>query len=589
ACQAEYSNPLDRRFHAQPIACADCGPTINFVLNDGSQHCKGENALIKAVDALKSGQIIAVKGIGGYHICCDATNDYAVLELRRRKKRSDKPLAVLFPSLGDDEVECLNDFVNLTIAQQILVQHPQRPIVIMDQPVKGLSQYITPTLQGVGAMLPYSPLHYLLLDQLKLPIVATSANISGEPVMTDNDEVEQRLSGIVDGFLHHNRPIHRPADDSVYRIVNHKAYPIRLGRGISPLELRLPFQFEQPCLAVGAFTKNTIALGWDDRMVVSPHIGDLESLKSQDVFEKVIDDLQSLYRVQPEIVLCDAHLSYPNSRWAKKQGISVNTIFHHFAHASALYGEHRHQGDLIVFAWDGVGLGVDGTLWGGETLVGQPATWQHTGQLRQFKLPGNDKVARQPWRSAVSIGWELDLDVMPMTAEISLLKQAWVKNINSPVTSAVGRLFDAASCLIGLGDNVSFEGQGPMQLESICQQGSQWIDLPITHTQDIEEIDWAPLVDMLLDDSKSQEYRSMMFHNSLVRSLLALAIRMRERFGISDVGLTGGVFQNKRLVENAVELLKINGFNVLLASKIPCNDAGISFGQLMEWGAKHGQ
>jgi hydrogenase maturation protein HypF len=582
-CEQEYHDPLNRRFDAQPIACPDCGPILYFYLKNSEEPRIERDAIQGAVDALNQGLIVAMKGIGGYHLCCDATNEAAVQKLRARKHRPDKPLAVMFPATGEDELSTIEDHVSLSSGQKVLLLSAVRPIVVIDQPVQGLAKSVTLLNQGVGAMLPYSPLHYCVLDQFKKPMVATSANLLGEPVMTLNDEVTLRLSSIADGFLHHNRQIERPADDPVYRLVNQQPYPIRMGRGVSPLELSVGESFPEAVLAVGAFTKNTIAIGWEGRVVLSPHIGDLSSRKSMQVFAQMIEDLQALYQVTVTRILCDAHTGYSNSLWANKQPLPVTTIYHHQAHASALYAEHQRVSLVMMFTWDGVGLGQDGLLWGGELMLGKPGQWRRVGSMRSFRLPGNDKVARQPWRSAASIGWEMNLDLMPSYDANGLLKQAWEKQLNSPETTAIGRLFDAAAAILGVCQVASFEGQGPAQLEACCSDESYYLELPIVDQQGVNTFDWQPLMMLMLDESYSVEDRAAIFHNSLAYCVLNMACLQRNVSGVSVVGLTGGVFQNRRLVELCTELLKDKGFRVLLPKQVPCNDSGIAFGQLMEW------
>ncbi len=324
-------------------------------------------------------------------------------------------------------------------------------------------------------MLPYSPLHHLLLAAVGTPLVATSANISGEPVLTGECQVEERLASVADAWLHHDRPIVRPADDSVYRTVAGKPRPLRLGRGVAPLELKLPLTLRQPVLAVGGHTKNTICLAWDNRAVISPHIGDMGTARSLEVFEQLCGDLQSLYKVRAEALVCDLHPAYVTSRWAHRQGLPVTAVQHHAAHASALVAEagNGRAGQCLVFTWDGVGYGDDGNLWGGEALYGGPGNWQRMATLRPLTLPGGDRAAREPWRSAVAVAWDageeqiadrLLLAALGEDAEKMgpMLYEAWRKKLNAPLTSAAGRLFDAAAALTGLCLKASYEGQGPM-------------------------------------------------------------------------------------------------------------------------------
>jgi len=580
-CLAEYNNPLDRRFHAQPLACPICGPQLTFhqaelVIKDTAL------ALTAAVTALQAGQILAVKGIGGYHLLCAADNDEAILRLRRKKPRPAKPLAVMLP---ENLIPSAENGFNITESELALLRDPKRPIVLVKKTDEfSLSQHLAPGLADIGIMQPYSPLHHLLLTDFGAPVVATSANISGEPVLIDNQAVETRLAPVVDAFLHHNRPILRPADDSVFKTIAQKSRPLRLGRGIAPLELTLPFSITQPLLAVGAHLKNTIALAWDNRVIISPHIGDLEAPRSLDIFQQVIHDLTNIYRIEITQIICDAHPHYANTRWAKHSGLPVTPVFHHHAHASALVGEFVNGQPWLIFTWDGVGYGADGRLWGGEAFYGQPGHWQRVATMRTFSLPGGNKAGREPWRSALALCWEIGFNWQTAPVDSTLLFQAWQRGINSPPTTAMGRLFDAAAALTGLLTTATFEGQGPMLLEAIATDNTDYLELPLEkNTADLWQTDWSPLVPYLLKQEIPLEQRAAGFHNSMAHSLLAQAQQIHRETGVRQIGLTGGVFQNRRLTETAVTLLQAAGFQVYLTEQLPCNDGGLSFGQVIEY------
>jgi hydrogenase maturation protein HypF len=512
ACRSEYESPRDRRFHAQPLACPVCGPSLAFTeaadtpvggrlrpnesIGRKRPLTKGE-PLARSIAALEAGHIVAVKGVGGYHLVCDAANDAAVRRLRERKQRPDKPLAVMFPLGGEDGLAAVRAELEVDEVTAAAIRDPARPIVLAPmKPGFRLSPGLAPGLTELGAFLPYSPLHHLLLAAFGRPLVATSGNISGEPVITDNAEAERRLGAIVDGFLHHDRPIVRPADDPVMRPMAGSARTLRLGRGMGPLELELAGRLAQPLLATGGHMKVTVGLGWERRAVISPHIGDLDSPRSNAVFANVIDDLPRLYSVTPAAVVCDLHPGYASTRWALQQDLPVLRVQHHMAHASALAGEHPDVEEWLVFAWDGVGYGADGTLWGGEALAGQPGSWERVASFRSFRLVGGDKAGREPWRSAAALLWDerTDLDLAathalweaacgrkhagnarspaerpptgsPTMEEWALAHTAWRRGINTFETSAAGRLFDAAAALVLGRHRASFEGQGPMELE----------------------------------------------------------------------------------------------------------------------------
>jgi len=582
-CRSEYEDPADRRFHAQPLACPRCGPQLHFIGPEG--RCTREAALTACRAALMAGAVVAVKGVGGYHLLCNATDPAAVTRLRSRKRRPGKPLAVLFPQRGPDGLAAVRAELDPEAEEARLLSDPMRPIVLVRRRADArLAPEIAPGLDEVGAMLPYSPLHHLLLEACDGPLVATSGNLSGEPVLTDPEEAGRRLQGIADAFLHHDRPILRPADDPLYRTIAGRPRPLRLGRGVAPLELMLPAEIPEPTLAVGGHMKNAIALAWGQRVVISPHIGDMETPRSREVFNRVAADLQRLYGITAQQLACDAHPGYATSRWARERGLPLLRVQHHAAHASALYGEHRGHDDWLVFTWDGTGMGEDGTLWGGETLQGRPGAWRRVGSLRPFRLPGGEKAGREPWRSAAALCWEVGEWWAPAEAEmgpIDLLQSAWRRGINSPLTTAAGRLFDAAAALTGLCSHASFEGEGPMLLEAAAEP-TEGIDLPLLEDGELLRIDWAPLLPLLRDAGRPAALRAGLFHATLARAMTAQAVALRHRHPCSDVALGGGVFQNRRLAEAARTSLERAGFTVHLPRQVPGNDGGLCYGQVIE-------
>ncbi|MBI1200938.1 MAG: carbamoyltransferase HypF [Rhodopseudomonas sp.] len=581
SCAAEYTDPADRRFHAEPIACPVCGPRLAY-RPAGDRTNFGDDALAATVAALRAGRIVAVKGIGGYHLICDASDAGAIATLRQRKRRPDKPLAVMFPI--NDDLATLRRAVVLDDVHETILRDPIRPIVLVPKCPDGpLAPNIAPGNAEIGVMLPYSPLHHLLLTDFGGPLVATSGNISGEPVLTDNSDAEARLATIADGFLHHDRTIVRPADDPVYRMVAGKPRPLRLGRGNAPLDIDLPFPLPRPLLALGGQLKNAIALGWGHRAVVSPHLGDMGTPRGLALLKQVATDLQTLYGVTAEAILCDAHPAYATTHLARQIGLPVSSIYHHEAHASALAGESPHDRDRLVFAWDGAGLGRDGTIWGGEALLGRPGHWRRVATIRPFALLGGDRAARDPWRSALSLCWEAGIDWNSNRPEAELLRHAWTRNVNCPRTSSIGRLFDGAAALLGVVEQASFEGQAPGRLEAIAADNAKAIALPLARRPDgIWQSDWSPLLQDLQDTTQSTAARAGLFHETLAEMLLSQARALRAEHGVSDLGLTGGVFQNRRLSERVLALAERDGFTLHLSERLPCNDAGLSFGQLVE-------
>jgi len=582
-CRAEYENPLDRRFHAEPLACPECGPRLRW--RAGDVHREGnEPSLAVCLDALRRGRVVAVRGIGGYQLVCDAADESAVRRLRRRKHRPHKPFAVMVPMTGPDGLDTARRLAQLDALQAGLLRDPMRPIVLAPRREGApLAPSIAPSVADVGLMLPYSPLHQLLLDGFGAALVMTSGNLSGEPVLTDPEQAETRLASVADAFLHHDRPIVRPADDPVYVRNDGRMRPLRLGRGNAPIELELPRAADRPLLAYGAYLKNTIALAWDRRVVVSPHLGDLGTPRARELLARVAQDLQALYGVPARQLACDAHPGFPTHRQAREAGLPVHVVFHHHAHASALAGELGLPGPMLVFAWDGVGYGEDGTLWGGEALVGEPGRWRRAGSLRPFRLPGGDRVVTEPWRTAAALAWETGRDWQPPEhAAPGMLFDAWRRGLNSPLTSAAGRLFDGAAALAGVTLEASFEGQGPMALEAIAVDAPA-LPLPLARDGgDIWRIDWGPLVALMCDESLSRAARAGSFHASLAVALAEQAARIVGEHGLHRVGLTGGVFQNRRLTALARHALEARGFEVLLPAALPVNDAGISYGQVIE-------
>jgi hydrogenase maturation protein HypF len=588
ACEREYLDPHDRRFHAEPVACPDCGPHLSF--DGGGNRSEGDRALDAAVDAIDSGLVVAVMGIGGYHLVCDADNQDAVGRLRSRKHRPDKPLAVMFPPAGIDGLDVVRRHVMLDEAEAGALVSPVRPIVLVRRrSTCSLADNIAPGLGELGAFLPYSPLHQLLLDALGRPVVATSGNISGEPVLTGNEEASRRLEKVADAFLHHDRPIVRPADDPVYRRIGGRMRPFRIGRGCAPKEMNLPWRQEKPLLATGGHMKGALALAWDDRVVVSPHIGEMDSPRSLAVFEQVARDLQNLYGVEAEGIICDAHHGYTTHQWARRQeALPVETVWHHEAHASAVAAEFALPGQWLMFAWDGVGLGEDNTLWGGEALLGAAGNWKRVCSLRPFRLPGGERAGREPWRSAAALYWESGRDCDECPDESGIAEAGWRRGLNSPVTTAAGRLFDAASAIICGSHHTSFEAQGPMLLESLCRQNRQPVYLPLGRgSNGILQSDWEPLLDIMSDRNRDPAERAEIFHASVAQLIVQQACRLRYQHEIDQVGLCGGVFQNRVLTELAIDGLERRGFTVCLPVELPVNDAALCYGQVAHVAARN--
>jgi hydrogenase maturation protein HypF len=570
ACAAEYANPQDRRFHAEPVACPACGPRLRYGV------ATGDSALAACLTALKAGQIVAVKGVGGYHLFCDAENGDAVGRLRARKHRPEKPLAVLLPE---------NRVLDYVAADDPALYTPARPIVLLPKREGSkLAYWIAPGLAEVGVMLADSPLHHLLAEGFGRALVATSANRAGDPMVTDEATAEAELAGVADGFLHHDRPIIRAVDDSVVRVIGGAPRILRAGRGMSPIEMKLPFTLQRPVLACGGHLKSTITLAFDDKAVISPHLGDLDNEAAGTAFGRMAADLQALYGARAEALIVDAHPGYASTRWARAQGLPLFKVWHHFAHASALAGELGDETERLVFTWDGVGLGPDGTLWGGEALLGRPGNWRVAARFRRLRLQGGDAVARAPWRSAAALCWHTGLQPPEDLGADALAEKAWRQGMNCHDSSAVGRLFDAAAALLGLCHTASYEGQGPALVEAQVRELYAAQPLPLTQVDGVWEADWAPLMPLLLDHATAVTIRAAVFHAIIG----ATGVAMAQAVGARAAGLAGGVFQNRVLAETMLRGLHEAGIPAHMARKLPCNDAGLSFGQIIEAGSRNG-
>lgn len=577
-CEKEYRDHGDRRFHAEPVACHECGPVLNYVGPD-TTITDNQIALDTCIESLKQGKIVAVKGIAGYHLMCDATSADAIQRLRSRKQRPDKPFAILL------EASQLANYVTASAEELALLQGASRPIVILDQSDRcELPDVLAPGMRKLGVMLPFTPLQYLLCRYFKKPLVATSANISGEPIITDNDDASVRLATICDAYLHNDRPVVRPADDPVMVNTKHATQILRTGRGLAPTEITLPFTLDEPVLAVGGHIKNTVCLAWHNRMVVSVHNGDLGALRSYQAFNNAADDLQQLYNIEAKRIVCDAHPGYASSLWATQTGLNVSTVFHHYAHASSLFIDHPQTRDWLVFAWDGVGLGEDGTLWGGETFLGGPGHWQRVASFESFLLPGGEKATRETWRVATSLCWQADMAFSSASQDVETLREIWEKEINCPRTSSAGRLFSAAAALIGLVEIESYEGHGPVQLEALAETvQAEAISLPtLEDATGVMRIDWRPIISMLLDELLSKAYRARCFHETMAECISKLSQYYTARHGELAIGFSGGVFQNQLLLRLIRQRLAWHRPGLLLPTTIPVNDGGLCVGQLVE-------
>ncbi len=576
-CEREYRDPSKRRFHAQPIACPHCGPKV-FLYPSGEE---GHQALTETIKALKDGKIVAVKGIGGFHLMCNALDDEVVKELRRRKRRQEKPFAVMFKSV--EQVQEYTYLSNLEIATLI---SPERPIVLLKGKNK-LAPSVSPGLSTVGAFLPYSPLHHLILNSIDFPLVATSANLSDEPIVKDNEEAISKLSGIADYILLHDRPIKRRCDDSVVKVIGGTVLPVRRSRGIVPLPILLPFKLKRKVLAVGGMLKNTFAIGFDDKVVLSQYMGDIESLEDVEVFQESVKDLLDLYQFHPDIVVHDMHPRYETTRWALSKDYPTLSVQHHYAHVLSCMAENRLTEEVLGIAWDGTGYGTDGSLWGGEFLRCNYQNFERLFHFKSFKLLGGEKAVKEPARVAMSLlfemYWEraLELDLPSVRyfvdRELDILYKMHLSNINAPLSSSVGRLFDAVASILGVRQKISYEGQAAMMLEDMYDYTVK-DHYPVEIASNV--VDWAPIVEGVIRDRDNPPLAVSRFINTLGKICLEVAKRVE----LGKVCLSGGVMQNGPLVFKIKEYLK--GFDVYTHQKVPANDGGLSLGQAVYGGIK---
>lgn len=587
ACRQEYQNPADRRFHAEPNACALCGPRLTLTDPAGDTLATGDDAVTVAAVALQAGKIVAVKGIGGFHLMCDAGNDTAVRTLRHRKHREEKPFAVMFPDLASLRV-CTAS----SPAAESLLQSPAAPIVLVPRrPEAPLATALAPGNPWIGAMLPYAPLHALLLAAAARPLVATSANYAEEPLCTDNAEARERLLGVADLHLVHDRPIRHAVDDSVVRLVpGGDPILLRRARGYAPSPFRLPTPLARTLLCVGAEQKSTVALAARDQIVLSPHLGDLGLLGTEQAFERAVATLRQLHTAEPDLVVHDKHPDYSSTRFALRQALPTLAVQHHLAHLLAcLLDNNETPDDVLGVTWDGTGYGEDGTIWGGEFILLKAGRAERFARLRPFRLPGGAAAIRDAGRVALALAYEMgDFDAMAARGhyspeECSVLRVMVERGLNSPLCSSAGRLFDGAGALLGLGRRNAFEGQTPLAVEAAALRGLDRAGalpfqvIPAVTPGARLEVDWHPVVEALLDPHPDPEAGAAAFHRGLAHAIAAVA----RAAGAGTVALTGGCFQNALLHALTVEALQADGFRVLVHRHLPPNDNAIAAGQAL--------
>jgi hydrogenase maturation protein HypF len=612
ACRREYEDPLDRRFHAQPNACPVCGPRLELWDAEGQCLSARDDALRAAEARISDGAIVAVKGLGGFHLVVDGRNDAAVRRLREVKTREEKPFALMFPTLASVVETC-----EVGDREARLLTSPEAPIVLIRRrssaSAAAIVDSIAPGNPYLGVMLPYTPLHHLLLTDLGFPTVATSGNRSDEPICTDEREAVERLRGLADVFLVHNRPIARHVDDSIVRVAAGRDLVLRRARGYAPLPVSLR-SAAPPILGVGAHLKNCVAMSVGANVFVSQHVGDLETVEAFGAFESVIGAFERMYEAAPSVVACDAHPDYLSTAYARRRGLPTRTVQHHLAHVLSAMAENEVEPPALGVSWDGTGFGLDGTTWGGEFIAVVSGSASRVATFRSFPLPGGDRAVREPRRTALALlrevfgddVWEMD-DLATLVAfsepERRILRTMLERGVNAPRTSSVGRLFDAVASIAGLRQHVRFEGQAAMGLEFALEgtktdesyligivearpsAGEAGPAVAGLFDAPLRTIDVAPLVRALVADVRAGVpigTMSARFHNGLVEA----AVEIARRTALERVVLSGGCFQNRYLLERAIARLRAEGFRPVWHQRIPPNDGGIALGQVaaVAWG-----
>ncbi len=600
ACHAEYEDPRDRRFHAQPNACPDCGPHLELWNPAGTPLACGHDALLRAAASLREGKTIALKGVGGFQLLVDARNEEAVATLRRRKHREEKPFALMAANLTT-----VRELCEAGDLEARLLQSPEAPIVLLRRraPSGGapaVSEGVAPGNPFLGLMLPSTPLHHILLRELGFTVVATSGNISDEPICIDEREALGRLGGMADLFLVHDRPVYRHVDDSIVRIMCGRELMIRRARGYAPLPVSLG-QETPDLLAMGPHLKNTVAVSRDREAFLSQHIGDLESEQSLQAFHRERESLQTLFGISPVEVVSDLHPEYLSTKAARETGIPLFAVQHHWAHVASCMAENGLEGDLLGVSWDGTGFGTDATIWGGEFLVPDGPSFRRAAHLRTFRLPGGEAAIREPRRAAAGVLFELmgagfssagDLPGVRAFSEteIRLLRQMLERGVHAPITSSAGRLFDAVASLLDLRQQSSYEGQAAMELEYLADRAVDATAYPfVVRTPDRSKtliVDWGPTIEAILRERESSTPRESIarrFHNTLAEAV----VRVAELAGHRRVVLTGGCFQNRILTERTVSRLEAAGFHPYWHQRVPPNDGGIALGQIQAAAMHH--
>ena len=589
-CREEYNDPRDRRFHAQPNACPDCGPGLTLV-NDKFEKINVPDVISEVCRLLKDGKIVAIKGLGGYHLACDALNPDAVHRLRARKYREYRPFAVMVRDIGTAKHLC-----HVNEDEEKLLKSTIRPVVLLrKRPDCPVAEEVAPYQKYHGIMLPYTPLHHLVVAESELVLVMTSGNVSSEPIVYQDEEAFERLKNIADVYCIHNRRIHIRTDDSVSRVWRGKETVLRRARGLAPFPILLNFNLKERILACGAELKNTFCLARDNFVFMSHHIGDLENLETLTSFEEGIEHFKRIFNIEPTLIAHDLHPEYLATKYALSlKDIPKIGVQHHHAHIVSCMIDNEIDGKVIGVSFDGTGYGTDGNIWGGEFLICDYNGFERAGHLEYTSLPGGEKAVKEPWRMAASVLYKiygnnvLDLDIN-FVRELDRNKWDTIKKmidrgINSPMTSSMGRLFDAVSALVGIRKEIYYEGQAAIELEMAAGVESRGYPFELEELGDKTLILIEPMFRGIVSDLErgvGVESISSKFHNTIAKIILNMCFEIREKSGLDRVALSGGVFQNHLLLENTFVLLDKNNFKVFTQHRVPPNDGGVALGQVV--------
>jgi len=578
-CQEEYTNPTNRRYHAQPVCCEKCGPKLELFNKENKKIQKDIEAIKKIATLINNGEIVAIKGLGGFHLVCDATNDKVVEELRLRKNRPTKPYAVMFKN-----IEQVYDYALFNEFEKDIITSKEKPITLVKKKQNtNLSSLIAPNISKIGVFLPYTPLHIILFKFLNNPIIATSANLKDEPIIRHKDELLSKLGHVVDFVLDFNREIINAVDDSVVQVIKDDVVKLRNARGYTPTTIKLETKQNKKIMALGANQKSTISFCFEDNIIVSPHIGDLNSIESLEYFTRTVETFKRFYDFEPDVIVCDKHPNYESTKWASKLNIKIVKIQHHYAHILSVMAEYKLKDKLLGFSFDGTGYGDDGNIWGGEVMLASKENYKRLFHFKYFKLLGGEKAVKEPKRVALSLLFDNytlnELKQMNIALlneftnmELNNFYMMWQKEINAPLTSSLGRVFDAIASLSNIAHTQSYEGETGLLIEEYYDKN---ILDSYKYKIENEEIDISDMIKMIITESNKK-----IICSKFINTIVKIVVDISNNYNDLDIVLTGGVFQNKTLLEKCIDELKKVNKKVFFNKKVSLNDGGISIGQL---------